>query len=217
MIEIYWSKPMGRGPFPALLLVHDANVAGGGRYFVDQGLMFNGIQQDWVVAAVSLPGYGKSGLPDKKSKTLQSEKLKNGLELPSLYMRQGLAAAIDALRGKSFVRSQQIAVQGVGFGALVASEVALSTEVTYELLQKENPEALKNLRPEDWPRLGALVLEQGNYPSKRFQLAMLRTEGVKVPTLILDSGDKKLSQAKREKKLRHFLKQYLSPKASLTH
>jgi hypothetical protein len=66
-IELFWTKPEGNGPFPAILYIHghQETVRNGGQTFVESGRLGTMASRGYVAAAVSQPGYGNSsGPPD---------------------------------------------------------------------------------------------------------------------------------------------------------
>jgi len=66
-IELFWTKPEGKGPFPAVLLIHghQESERNGGEAYVLTGRLGIMARRGYVGAAVSEPGYGNSaGPPD---------------------------------------------------------------------------------------------------------------------------------------------------------
>ncbi len=114
-VEIFWEKPEGPGPFPALILVHGhqgikkvgaENIAMSG-YFPEI------IGKGFVAIAVSQSGYGKTaGLPDNCGKTSQ----------------EALKTAIRFARGQKFIQGNKIALAGSSMGASVSALVAAQDE-----------------------------------------------------------------------------------------
>ena len=110
-VEIFWTKPAGDGPYPALLLIHghQEQVRNGGEAFVKTGRLGILARQGYVAASVSQPGYGNSdGPPDYCGPVTQDAAL----------------VALDFLRKQPFVNPNKVALYGYSRGAIVASMVA---------------------------------------------------------------------------------------------
>ncbi|HET8670853.1 MAG TPA: alpha/beta fold hydrolase, partial [Candidatus Saccharimonadales bacterium] len=110
-VEIFWTKPTGDGPYPAILLIHghQEQVRNGGEAFVNTGRLGILAKEGYVAASLSQPGYGNSdGPPDYCGPFTQDAAL----------------TAIDFLRKQPFVNPTKIALYGYSRGAIVASMVA---------------------------------------------------------------------------------------------
>jgi dipeptidyl aminopeptidase/acylaminoacyl peptidase len=110
-IEIFWTKPAGDGPYPAVLLIHghQEQVRNGGEAFVKTGRLGILAKQGYVAASLSQPGYGNSdGPPDYCGPFTQDATL----------------VALDFLRKQRFVNPNKLALYGYSRGAIVASMVA---------------------------------------------------------------------------------------------
>ncbi|HEY8187309.1 MAG TPA: hypothetical protein VIF64_14640 [Pyrinomonadaceae bacterium] len=61
-VEIFWTKPAGSGPYPALLFIHghQEQNKNGGEVYVSTGRLGITASRGYVAAAVSQPGYGNS-------------------------------------------------------------------------------------------------------------------------------------------------------------
>ena len=110
-IEIFWTKPAGDGPYPALLLIHghQEQIRNGGEAFVRTGRLGILARQGYVAASLSQPGYGNSdGPPDYCGPFTQDAAL----------------VALDFLRKQPFVNPNKVALYGYSRGAIVAGMVA---------------------------------------------------------------------------------------------
>jgi dipeptidyl aminopeptidase/acylaminoacyl peptidase len=110
-IEIFWTKPAGDGPYPAVLLIHghQEQVRNGGEAFVKTGRLGILAKQGYVAASLSQPGYGNSdGPPDYCGPFTQDAAL----------------VALDFLRKQPFVNPNKLALYGYSRGAIVAGMVA---------------------------------------------------------------------------------------------
>ena len=110
-IELFWTKPAGDGPYPAILLIHghQEQVRNGGEAFFQTGRLGILARQGYVAASVSQPGYGNSdGPPDYCGPVTQDAAL----------------LALEFLRKQTFVNPNKVALYGYSRGAIVASMVA---------------------------------------------------------------------------------------------
>jgi dipeptidyl aminopeptidase/acylaminoacyl peptidase len=110
-IELFWTTPVGAGPWPAVLFIHghQERFRDGGEAYVKSGRLGRMASRGYVAAAVSQPGYGHSdGPPDFCGPSTQAA------------VREALAF----LRTQPFVQPQNIALYGYSRGAIVASMVA---------------------------------------------------------------------------------------------
>jgi hypothetical protein len=89
-IELFWTKPEGKGPFPAVLLIHghQETERNGGAAYVLTGRLGIMARRGYVAAAVSQPGYGNSAGPP---------------DYCGPYTQQAALVAIDFLRRQPFV------------------------------------------------------------------------------------------------------------------
>jgi dipeptidyl aminopeptidase/acylaminoacyl peptidase len=110
-IEVFWTRPVEHGPWPAVLLIHGHQepFRNGGEAFVRTGRL--GIMASWgyVAASISQPGYGNSdGPPD----------------FCGPFTQEAVMGTIDFLRHQPFVQPNKVALYGYSRGAIVASMVA---------------------------------------------------------------------------------------------
>jgi dipeptidyl aminopeptidase/acylaminoacyl peptidase len=110
-VEVFWTKPGGEGPHPAVLFIHghQEQIRDGGAAYVRTGRLRAMASRGFVAASVSQPGYGDSdGLPD----------------FCGPFTQEAVLDAIDFLRGQAFVNPDKVAIYGYSRGAVVASMVA---------------------------------------------------------------------------------------------
>jgi dipeptidyl aminopeptidase/acylaminoacyl peptidase len=110
-IEIFWTTPVGAGPWPAVLFVHGHQepFREGGEAYVKNGRLGRTASRGYVAAAVSQPGYGHSdGPPD----------------FCGPYTQDAVLGALAFLRTQPFVQPHKVALYGYSRGAIVASMVA---------------------------------------------------------------------------------------------
>ena len=110
-VELFWTKPLGDGPYPAVLFIHghQEQNKNGGEAYVSTGRLGITASRGYVAAAVSQPGYGNSdGPPDYCGP----------------FTQDAVLVAIDFLRNQPFVKPEKVAIFGYSRGAIVASMVA---------------------------------------------------------------------------------------------
>ena len=110
-IELFWTTPVGAGPWPAVLFIHghQERFREGGEAYVKSGRLGRMASRGYVAAAVSQPGYGRSdGPPDFCGPSTQA----------------AVREALRFLRTQPFVQPQKVALYGYSRGAIVASMVA---------------------------------------------------------------------------------------------
>jgi dipeptidyl aminopeptidase/acylaminoacyl peptidase len=110
-VEIFWAKPSGSGPWPAVLFIHghQEQVRNGGEAYVNFGRLGVLARRGYVAASLSQPGYGHSdGLPD----------------FCGPFTQEAAQTALTFLRASPLVIPNKVALFGYSRGAIVASMVA---------------------------------------------------------------------------------------------
>jgi dipeptidyl aminopeptidase/acylaminoacyl peptidase len=110
-VEIFWTKPEGNGPWPAVFLIHghQETFRSGGEMYVENGYLENLAKRGYVAASVSQPGYGQSDGP---------------AEFCGPFTQEAVLGAIEFLRRKPFVNPNKVALFGYSRGAIASSMVA---------------------------------------------------------------------------------------------
>jgi dipeptidyl aminopeptidase/acylaminoacyl peptidase len=110
-IEVFWTKPVEQGPWPAVLFIHghQEQLRNGGEAFVSTGRLGSMASRGYVAASLSQSGYGNSdGPPD----------------FCGPFTQDAVLVVIDFLRHKPFVDPNKVVLYGYSRGAIVASMVA---------------------------------------------------------------------------------------------
>jgi dipeptidyl aminopeptidase/acylaminoacyl peptidase len=110
-IEIFWTTPVGSGPWPAVLFIHghQERFRDGGEAYVKNGRLGRLASRGYVAASMSQPGYGHSdGPPDFCGPLTQAAVL----------------GALAFLRTQPVVQPHKVALYGYSRGAIVAGMVA---------------------------------------------------------------------------------------------
>jgi dienelactone hydrolase len=121
----YYGVPKGKGPFPAMLLVH----GGGGKAFSEWAKLW--AERGYVALAMDLGGHGPDGKPLEHGGPPQDDGTKfrafTDSTLRDMWTYQAVAAI---LRGHAFLRAQQevdrdrIGITGISWGGYLTCIVA---------------------------------------------------------------------------------------------
>src|SRR5262245_4043522 len=107
-VEVFWAKPIGSGPWPAVLLIHghQEQIRNGGEAYVLTGRLGVLASRGYVTAALSQPGYGNSDGP---------------ADFCGPFTQDAAQTALAFLRARPFVIPSKAALFGYSRGAIVAS------------------------------------------------------------------------------------------------
>lgn len=110
-VEYYIRKPIGKGPFPAIIFIHghQSGLKPGGKDFVKWGVLDHFSDQGFIAVAISQPGYGASDGPPDYCGT---------------FTQNAVIGVIEKLENEEIIKPNQIIIEGISRGAIVAGLVA---------------------------------------------------------------------------------------------
>lgn len=180
-IEIFWTKPPGKGPFPAIVFIHGHQGVEkrwmGGKAPVRKGRLRITANRGYVAAAVSQPGYGYSNGPP---------------DFAGPYTQDAVLQAIEFVRGKPFVKADKVGLFGYSRGAIVASMVATRDPKLAAVVLVSGVYDLEEYYPKiRRPGIARRMDDEtGGIPAAfRARSAIHHAEKIRSPLLILHGGN----------------------------
>jgi dipeptidyl aminopeptidase/acylaminoacyl peptidase len=172
--EIFWTTPVGAGPWPAVLFIHghQERFRDGGEAYVKNGRLGRMASRGYVAAAVSQPGYGRSdGPPDFCGPSTQAAVL----------------GALAFLRTQPFVQPQKVALYGYSRGAIVASMVATQDPQLGAVVLGAGAYDLFRWYPTPVRGIDANIEHEAGTSAEAFRArsAILHVDTIKSPMLLL--------------------------------
>jgi dipeptidyl aminopeptidase/acylaminoacyl peptidase len=173
-IEVFWTTPVGAGPWPAVLFIHghQERFRDGGEAYVKNGRLGRMAGRGYVAAAVSQPGYGRSdGPPDFCGPSTQAAVL----------------GALAFLRTQPFVQPQKVALYGYSRGAIVASMVAAQDPQLAAVVLGAGAYDLFRWYPTPVRGIDANIEHEAGTSAEAFRArsAILHVDTIKAPVLLL--------------------------------
>jgi dipeptidyl aminopeptidase/acylaminoacyl peptidase len=173
-IEIFWTTPVGQGPWPAVLFIHghQERFRDGGAAYVKNGRLGRLASRGYVAAAVSQPGYGHSdGPPDLCGPSTQAA------------VREALAF----LRAQPVVPPHKVALNGYSRGAIVAGMVATQDPQLAAVVLGAGAYDLFRWYPTPVRGLDANIEHESGTSAAAFRArsAIVHVDTITVPILIL--------------------------------
>jgi dipeptidyl aminopeptidase/acylaminoacyl peptidase len=173
-IELFWTKPAGDGPYPAVLLIHghQEQVRNGGESFVRTGRLGILARQGYVAASLSQPGYGNSdGPPDYCGP----------------FTQDAVLVAMDFLRKQAFVRPNKVALYGYSRGAIVASMVATKDQKLAAVALGAGAYDFFSWYPTPMRGIDANIRQEAGTSAEAFRTrsAIYHVDKIKAPILLL--------------------------------
>lgn len=172
-IELFWTRPVGDGRYPAVLLIHGhQELRNGGEVFVKTGRLGVMAARGYVAAALSQPGYGKSDGPQ---------------DYCGPFTQDAVGAAVEFLRRQPFVDPKRIALYGYSRGAIVASMVATKDPQLAAVVPGAGAYDFFSWYPTPLPGIDTNIrLETGaSAEAFRARSAIYHTEKIRAPVLLL--------------------------------
>jgi dipeptidyl aminopeptidase/acylaminoacyl peptidase len=177
-IEVFWTHPAGRGPWPAVLLIHghQEQVRVGGEAYVTTGRLGVLASRGYVAAAVSQPGYGNSdGPPD----------------FCGPFTQEAALVVLDFLRSQPFVAPSKVALYGYSRGAMVASMVATKDPQLGALVLGGGAYDFFSWYPTPLPGIDANLRQEAGISAEAFRArsAIYHVDQIKAPVLLLHGAN----------------------------
>jgi dipeptidyl aminopeptidase/acylaminoacyl peptidase len=173
-VELFWTQPVGDGPYPAVLLIHGHQepVRNGGEALVRAGRLGSMASQGYVAASLSQPGYGHSdGPPDYCGP----------------FTQEAVLGALEFLRQQPVVHAKKVALYGYSRGAIVASMVATRDPKLAAIILGAGAYDLASLYPTGHRRIDANIRREAGTSAEAFRArsAFYHADKLKVPVLLL--------------------------------
>jgi dipeptidyl aminopeptidase/acylaminoacyl peptidase len=173
-IELFWTTPVGAGPWPAVLFIHghQERFRDGGEAYVKSGRLGRMASRGYVAAAVSQPGYGHSdGPPD----------------FCGPFTQAAVRGALAFLRTQPFVQPQKVALYGYSRGAIVAGMVATQDPQLAAVVLGTGAYDLFRWFPTPLRGIDANIEEESGTSAEAFRArsAIVHVDTITAPILIL--------------------------------
>jgi len=175
-VELFWAKPEGSGPFPAILFIHGYQdlPRPGGSVVARAGRLGLMAKRGYVAAALSQPGYGNSGGPP---------------DFCGPFTQQAALVALDFLRQQTFVKPRKVALFGYSRGAIVAAMAATQDPSLAAVVLGAGAYDFFTWHP-TFPGIAWNIAEEAGTSSEAYlaRSAIHHAEKIKAPVLLLHGG-----------------------------
>jgi dipeptidyl aminopeptidase/acylaminoacyl peptidase len=173
-VELFWTKPTGDGPYPAILFIHghQEQVRDGGESYARIGRLGMMANRGYVASAVSQPGYGNSDGP---------------ADFCGPFTQDAVLVAIDFLRNRPFVDRNKVVIFGYSRGSIVASMVATKDPMLAALILGAGAYDFFTWYPTGISGINSLLEREAGTSSRAFRdrSAIYHVEKIKTPILLL--------------------------------
>ncbi|PYM95986.1 MAG: hypothetical protein DME04_03165 [Candidatus Rokuibacteriota bacterium] len=173
-VEVFWTRPAGDGPYPALLLIHghQEQLRNGGEAYVATGRLGVIAARGFVAAALSQPGYGNSDGPQ---------------DYCGPFTQEAALVALDFLRKQSFVDPKKVALYGYSRGAIVASMVATQDPQLAAVVLGAGAYDFFSWYPTPLPGIDTNIRLEAGASAEAFRArsAIYQADKIKAPVLLL--------------------------------
>lgn len=175
-VELFWAKPEGSGPFPAILFIHGYQdpPRPGGAVFARAGRLGLMARRGYVAAATSQPGFGNSSGPP---------------DFCGPFTQRAALVALDFLRRETFVKPGKVALFGYSRGAIVAAMVATQGPRLAAVVLAAGAYDFFAWHP-TFPGIARNIAEEAGTSSAAYlaRSAIYHAEQIKAPVLLLHGG-----------------------------
>jgi dipeptidyl aminopeptidase/acylaminoacyl peptidase len=173
-IEVFWTKPAGEGPYPAVLFVHghQDEIRDGGAAYVRTGRLVAMAKRGYVAASLSQPGYGYSDGP---------------ADFCGPFTQDAALAALAHLRQQPFVRPDKVALYGYSRGAIVAAMAATRDQRLAALVLGGGAYDFFSWYPAPLPGINANIDREAGRSNDAFMArsALYHAGKIRAPVLLL--------------------------------
>jgi dipeptidyl aminopeptidase/acylaminoacyl peptidase len=175
-VELFWAKPEGNGPFPAILFIHGHQEPSrpGGSVYAKTGRLTLMAKRGFVAAAMSQPGYGNSAGPP---------------DFCGPFTQQAAFAALDFLRRETFIKPGKVALFGYSRGAIVAAMVATQDSALATVVLGAGAYDFFAWHP-TIPGIARNIAEEAGTSPEAYlaRSALYHAQTIKAPVLLLHGG-----------------------------
>jgi dipeptidyl aminopeptidase/acylaminoacyl peptidase len=175
-VELFWAKPEGNGPFPAILFIHGHQEPSrpGGSVYAKTGRLTLMAKRGFVAAAMSQPGYGNSAGPP---------------DFCGPFTQQAAFTALDFLRRETFIKPGKVALFGYSRGAIVAAMVATQDSALATVVLGAGAYDFFAWHP-TIPGIARNIAEEAGTSPEAYlaRSALYHAQTIKAPVLLLHGG-----------------------------
>ena len=199
-VELYWTRPAEEARHPAIIFIHGHQwpKRPGGMIYITRDRLARTVEKGYVAAAVSQPGYGKSG---------------GVRDFCGPDTQKAVLAAIRFLRKQPFVNPDKIGLMGYSRGAIVASMVAAQDTRLAAVALAAGMYDLKSGYPTGLRGLDKNIRREAGTSDKAFKArsALHHANRIKSPILLLHGEEDNRISSEQAKQFASKLKAHDVP------